>query len=31
MICEKILGKLGDPEYSGKNVDYVDFEWPGSA
>ena len=27
MICEKILGKISDPQFSGKAVDYVDFEW----
>ena len=27
MICEKILGKLSDDEFAGKNVDYVDFQW----
>ena len=27
MICEKILGKLTDDEFTGKNVDYVDFQW----
>lgn len=27
MICEKILGKLSDPEFSGLDVDYVDVEW----
>ena len=27
MICEKILGKISDPQFSGKTIDYVDFEW----
>jgi urease accessory protein len=27
MICEKILGKVQDPEFAGKEVDYVDFQW----
>lgn len=27
MICEKILGKLTDGEFSGKKVDYVDIHW----
>lgn len=27
MICEKILGKLTDEEFSGKKVDYVDIHW----
>ena len=27
MICEKILGKIQDPEFAGKKVDYVDFPW----
>jgi urease accessory protein len=27
MICEKILGKLTDDEFAGKEVDYVDFQW----
>lgn len=27
MICEKILGKVKDEEFSGKKVDYVDIHW----
>ena len=27
MMCEKILGKLTDEEFSGKKVDYVDIHW----
>lgn len=27
MICEKILGKIQDEQFAGKNVDYVDFQW----
>ncbi|MGN0355649.1 MAG: urease accessory protein UreE [Muricoprocola sp.] len=27
MICEKILGKVKDEEFSGKKVDYVDIQW----
>ena len=27
MICEKVLGKLGDPQFAGRKVDYVDVEW----
>ena len=27
MICTKILGKKNDSEFSGKAIDYVDFEW----
>lgn len=27
MICEKILGKVTDVEFTGKNVDYVDIFW----
>ena len=27
MICEKILGKVTDPEFNGKNIDYVELEW----
>ena len=27
MICTKILGKNADPEFTGKEIDFVDFEW----
>ena len=27
MICEKILGKTGEPEFAGKKVDCVDIHW----
>lgn len=27
MLCEKIIGECTDSQFSGKNVDYVDFEW----
>lgn len=27
MICEKLLGKVQDAEFAGKNIDYVDFQW----
>ena len=27
MICEKLLGKIQDSEFSNKKVDYVDFDW----
>lgn len=27
MICEKILGKISDREFTGKKVDYVDIFW----
>ena len=27
MICEKILGKIGEEQFNGKKIDYVDFEW----
>jgi urease accessory protein len=27
MVCEKVLGKIQDDEFSGKKIDYVDFQW----
>lgn len=27
MVCEKILGKLGDLDCEGKNIEYVEIEW----
>lgn len=27
MLCEKIIGKMGDADFAGKPLDYVDFEW----
>ena len=30
MLCEKILGKVGDPQFRGLDVDYVDIEWHGA-
>ncbi len=27
MLCEKILGTLGDAQFQNLNVDYVDIEW----
>ena len=27
MLCEKILGKVSDPQFAGLRVDYVDIEW----
>ncbi len=27
MICENVLGKIGDAEFSGKTIDYVDIFW----
>ena len=27
MICEKISGKLDPAKASGKNIEYVDFDW----
>lgn len=27
MLCEKILGKISDPAFSGKPVDSVDIDW----
>lgn len=27
MLCEKILGKVSDVQFAGKQVDYVDIEW----
>lgn len=27
MLCEKIIGKLSDPEFSGKPADFVEIEW----
>lgn len=27
MLCEKVLGKINDPQFEGAVVDYVDIEW----
>ena len=27
MLCEKIIGKVSDSQFAGREVDYVDFEW----
>ena len=27
VLCEKVLGSLGDGRYEGRRVDYVDIEW----
>ena len=27
MLCEKVLGKLSDPQFAGLRTDYVDIEW----
>lgn len=27
MLCEKVLGKVSDPQFEGLRVDYVDIEW----
>lgn len=27
MLCEKILGKTDDEQFSGRKIDFVDFDW----
>lgn len=27
MLVEKVIGKISDEEFTGKNIDYVDIEW----